>query len=198
VERQYGQQMIIDSPVVSASSYALEQAEHWDEILWLSGCMAGIDKMAVRADGTVVGCPQLKRTFGNLRSNPLEGIWRELHTSRLEQLGWGCHLAEFRGFCGGGCPAPQAIAGELVQCHGRSADFPESQTAANANWCPQECPLPSPPPCFCPRDCPLPCFRPRDCPLPCSSPCVRPCSHPCPLPPACSEPCFHPCPIPHR
>ena len=202
----------IDSPVVAHEPAAEEAgAVFAGHGLWLIGCLAGIDKMAIRSDGSVVLCPQLKTAHGNVQVSTLEEIWSKLHAQRLRTLGKGCAACAIDGYCGGGCPAPDMCVNEVAPCYGRATSpvtmspkvEPES---ASALWCPTDCLVPCSLPCRCPTWCALPCNCPTNCscptfcPVPCRCPmwCNSPCNFPCSCPTYCPFPCSCPthCPFP--
>lgn len=213
---KYAGTLHIDSPVVAHEPVADEAGTVFaGHGLWLIGCLAGIDKMAIRSDGSVVLCPQLKTAHGNVQVSTLEDIWSKLHAQRLKTLGKGCATCAIDGYCGGGCPAPDICVNEVAPCYGRaispvtmsSKDEPES---ASALWCPTDCLVPClcpthcSLPCRCPTWCALPCNCPTDCscptfcPVPCSCPmwCSSPCNFPCSCPTYCPSPCPFPCSCP--
>jgi radical SAM protein with 4Fe4S-binding SPASM domain len=192
---EYADKILIDSPVVPFEPDQLSNKGMSDGGLWLTGCLGGIDKMAIRSDGSVTACPQLKREYGNVQVSRMQDIWRDLHSSRLTLLGQSCDACDFVGYCGGGCPAPNSDKDELAPCYGRkqknaaSLLVTESDTAA---WCPADCSFP----CACPTWCSLPCPCPTHCSFPCDCPtwCKLPCPAPCASP--CRFPCALPCPQP--
>ena len=179
--------LIIDSPAVSGSSQESIDGSGFHKNFVLAGCMAGIDKMAIHADGSVVACPHLEEKYGNVREARLEEIWAKLHKKRIEQLGFGCSTVTFNGICGGECPAPNRDLHEIVICSGREnpnsdmLQFNRSKNTAKypiSGWCTEDCRCPFPccpghcsAPCQCPTDChcPIPCC-PADCNLPCRCP----------------------------
>ena len=205
LQAKHGGELIIDSPAASTPAHgATGSAEFLDEFV-LSGCMAGIDKMAIRADGSVTACPHLKEVFGNVREASLDQIWANMHLKRAERLGWDCAAVPFNGICGGGCPAPERFPEEISPCSGRETMVLSPSVSEATTWCHGDCPFP----CGCPSDCRLPCMCPGDCPFPCGCPsdCRLPCMCPsdcrCPIPCCptdCSFPCMCPsdcrCPIP--
>lgn len=53
--------IVIDSPVVPFESVRFTSTGGDEAGLWLTGCMTGIDKMAIRSYGSVNAYPQLER-----------------------------------------------------------------------------------------------------------------------------------------
>jgi MoaA/NifB/PqqE/SkfB family radical SAM enzyme len=204
---QYGQQLVIDSPAASPVLKRTAEPAYPRDALVFSGCMAGIDKMAICADGSATACPHLQEVFGDVRKQKLARVWTNMHRQRLERLGWGCEATGLQGICGGGCPAPERHTDEVAPCSGRGAPAKADKAAVEVKtaWCPGDCLFPcSCPrdcfaPCSCPGDCPFPCLCPRDCLVPCSCPtdCRFPCLCPsdcrCPLPCSCPSHCALPC-----
>lgn len=193
LQRKYRNNLIIDSPVASLST-GDANPNVTNEFL-LSGCMAGIDKMAICADGSVTACPHLKETFGNVREMSLDTVWANMHQQRTERLGWSCTTLPINGICGGGCPAPERYPQEVFPCPGRGTTinnehFSTISEAVAGCW--RDCPFP----CGCPDDCRRPCNCPGDCPFPCA--CPDDCRRPCPCPLDCYVPCNCPsdCRIP--
>jgi len=77
-----------------------------------AGCQAGRFVLGIESDGAVKGCPSLQTAHyvgGNLRSQPLEDIWRdapELSFTRARGVDalWGyCRTCAFADTCLGGC-----------------------------------------------------------------------------------------------
>lgn len=45
---------------------------------WQEGCAAGVEKISITASGEVLPCVIIQVTFGNVRKEPLERIWRRM------------------------------------------------------------------------------------------------------------------------
>jgi len=200
---KYENRMIVDSPVVPFEPENGSNINFYKNDYWLIGCLAGVEKMAIRSDGTVTACPQLDQVYGNLKTSSLGEIWSYMHSDRLVKLGHGCDIYNFNGYCGGGCPAPDSHKDEIAPCIGRrqaisAIDFVKkieiSAYCPTDKFLPCQCPIYKP--CDCPTWCNLPCNYPCDCPTWCASPCSCPtwCPSPCPFP--CPSPCLSPCTLP--
>jgi hypothetical protein len=216
---QYEGVIHIDSPVVPHEPKGNINTHSLGNEFWLTGCLAGIDKLAIRSDGSVAICPQLNTVHGNVRFSTVEEIWINLHSQRLAMLGKGCAICSFEGYCGAGCPAPDSYEYEVAPCYSRRQlvtvnDMPEESAVAAPRtfpcdcpmWCnspcsfPCDCPTWCASPCSCPTWCALPCRCPTWCASPCACPthCASPCSCPtwCASPCACPTYCASPCPLP--
>jgi radical SAM protein with 4Fe4S-binding SPASM domain len=83
--------------------------EHCGKIRFWAGCLAGYRVLAIRADGTVQGCPSLDIPVGNILERSLVDIWND------EKLFWfnacwdesklqgRCRACPYRRLCRGGC-----------------------------------------------------------------------------------------------
>jgi SynChlorMet cassette radical SAM/SPASM protein ScmE len=113
---------------ISASAGPLAEARGWMEMEkarlqglegipgrgFLTGCGIGRDKLAVRADGTIVPCGQLPHLeLGRVNRDDLAGIWqghellgglRERHLIPLSSFEF-CKGCDYINFCTGNCPA---------------------------------------------------------------------------------------------
>ncbi len=183
--KEYADTILIDSPVVPFEPEQSGSLAGNSAGLWLTGCLAGIDKIAIRSNGSVTACPQLQRDYGNIQTSTIQDIWIGLHSERLSKLGRGCDICAFDGYCGGGCPAPNLYIDEVAPCSGRrQADavrLPATESAITA-LCPSDClPCPCPTYCYSPCPCPTHCYSPCDCPT-YYMPCPLPCHFPCPFP----------------
>jgi len=179
--KKYADTILVDSPVVPFEPEKSGSVKVNDPGLWLVGCLAGIEKMAIRSDGSVTACPQLKREYGNVQTSTIQEIWANIHSERLARLGKGCDICAFDGYCGGGCPAPNSYDDEVVPCSGRKQRNAINHAVIETStslWCSFDCPFPCDCPTWCNSPCPFPCDCPTWCNLPCSSPCRVPCPHP--------------------
>jgi len=71
---------------------------------WSSACLAGRHYFRITPQGGVTPCPYIPAAVGDLRTQSLEGIWREhptLHALRNGLPGGKCGACDFRYGCGG-------------------------------------------------------------------------------------------------
>jgi radical SAM protein with 4Fe4S-binding SPASM domain len=82
------------------------------------GCPAGTHYMGIRPNGDVTPCPYLPVFAGNLRREPLAGLWAssELFTDirRRSSLGGRCGACEMNGHCGGCRARAYGMTGDVM------------------------------------------------------------------------------------
>lgn len=211
LKSEFKNRMVIDSPIVNLNPENIVDKSDISSDFWITGCLAGIDKMAIHSDGSVVACPQLGHSYGFIQDSTLQEIWLKLHTERISKLGLGCEIHPFNGICGGGCPAIGSYVNEVATCFSRNPNNIEYSAINPAEYeASLKCRFLQPPkplPCVLPIIGPDPARRPSPCLAPCSMPnpsrCSAPCAQPnprCPLPCSIPTPCLcpHPCSLPGK
>lgn len=76
-----------------------------------AGCSAGINSLAIKANGDVIPCTRVDVPIGNVYKEDLRDIWEEspvLHRLRKRELKGECNICKFKFLCGG-CRASALI-----------------------------------------------------------------------------------------
>ncbi len=77
----------------------------------LLGCNAGLTKMSISPTGSVMLCPQVRRTFGNLRKIDFLKVWRIINKYAKNNLRCSDTECEFLEYCGGKCRISNSFIG---------------------------------------------------------------------------------------
>lgn len=81
------------------------------------GCTAGIFSYGIKADGTVIPCPCLRKEIGNLKEETLKDIWKNSETLKMlrdrDKLKGKCGACIYRFVCGGCRGRTYHIKGEV-------------------------------------------------------------------------------------
>jgi len=73
------------------------------------GCRAGVDKIVISSDGSIIPCDTFNLIVGNIRSSSIKDIWKESPVLRdlrdIKNLKGRCGNCDYLWACGGGCRA---------------------------------------------------------------------------------------------
>ncbi len=106
---EYWDIIYIDAPMIGCNPLALRTYEVLNfpgfELYYdlLVGCNAGISKATIDFTGNVFPCPQVRKSFGNIRNENFLTIWNNLHSFCLKNKVCSTKNCPLERYCGGKC-----------------------------------------------------------------------------------------------